>query len=210
MTITPDREAPEGTVYSGYVVLTSAEGTTLSVPFAGMAGDYGNLDVFPDLGIGVPALVGLTCGTWFEGECVDPDAEWYDVDPSKVFRGGDDPATILTHVAYPVRRLTVDLIPVTSTGAPNERRTREVMRVDYVGRSRELSLFSWDGKVPGRRGARVDAAPGTYVLRMTALKADGDGNRQSWTTPAFRFDPRTAAPTSAKDRIGTTAQEPGR
>ena len=51
VTITPDREAPEGTVYSGYVVLTSAEGTTLSVPFAGMAGDYGNLDVFPDLGI---------------------------------------------------------------------------------------------------------------------------------------------------------------
>ena len=80
MTITPDREAPEGTVYSGYVVLTSAEGTTLSVPFAGMAGDYGNLDVFPDLGIGVPALVEVVCGNWFEGECVDPDVEVYDVD----------------------------------------------------------------------------------------------------------------------------------
>jgi hypothetical protein len=45
---------------------------------------------------------------------------------------------------------------------------------------------------------------------MTALKADGDGNRQSWTSPAFRFDPRATAPTSAKDRIDTTAQQPER
>jgi hypothetical protein len=84
------------------------------------------------------------------------------------------------------------------------------MRIDYVGRSPELSLFSWDGKVPGRKGTRVDAAPGTYALRMTALKADGDGNRQSWTSPAFQFDPRATAPTSAKDRIDTTAEQPGR
>ena len=211
VTITPDREAPEGTVYSGYVVLTSAEGTTLSVPFAGMAGDYGNLDVFPDLGIGVPALVEVVCGNWFEGECVDPDVEVYDVDPSKVFRGGEDPATILAHLAYPARRLTVDLIPVTGKGKLDERGKREVMRIDYVGRSPELSLFSWDGKVPGKKGTRVDAAPGTYALRMTALKADGDGNRQSWTSPAFGFDPRPASDkASAKDRIGTTAQQPGR
>ena len=46
---------------------------------------------------------------------------------------------------------------------------------------------------------------------MTALKADGDGNRQSWTSPAFGFDPRPASDkASAKDRIGTTAQQPGR
>jgi hypothetical protein len=109
-----------------------------------------------------------------------------------------------------VRRLTVDLIPVTGKGTLDERGRREVMRIDYVGRSPELSLFSWDGKVPGRKGTRVDAAPGTYALRMTALKADGDGNRQSWTSPAFQFDPRATAPTSAKDRIDTTAEQPGR
>ena len=65
--------------------------------------------------------------------------------------------------------------------------------------------------MPGKTGTRVDAAPGTYALRMTALKADGDGNRQSWTSPAFGFDPRPASDkASAKDRIGTTAQQPGR
>ncbi|MBK7820014.1 MAG: S8 family serine peptidase [Tessaracoccus sp.] len=211
VSIAPDRAAPEGTVYSGYVVLTSNEGTTLSVPFAGMAGDYGNLDVFPDLGIGVPALVEVTCGKWFEGECVDPDVTVQEPDPSKVFHGGEDPATIVTHVAYPVRRLTFHLIPVTPAGKLDERRGREVMRLDYVGRSPELSLFSWDGKVPGKKGARVDAPAGTYALRMTALKADGDRNTQAWTTPAFRFDPRPdAGRPSNKDRIGTTAEQPGR
>ena len=42
------------------------------------------------------------------------------------------------------------------------------------------------------------------------VTGDGDGNRQSWTSPAFRFDPRATAPTSAKDRIDTTAQQPER
>ena len=51
----------------------------------------------------------------------------------------------------------------------------------------------------------------TIEVNAAAWKADGDGNRQSWTSPAFGFDPRPASDkASAKDRIGTTAQQPGR
>ncbi|MBK7820015.1 MAG: S8 family serine peptidase [Tessaracoccus sp.] len=189
VTIQPDREALQGAVYSGYVVLTSAEGATLRVPFAGMAGDYGKLNVFPSVGVGMPALVGLICGKWRGSDCVDPNMDVYNVAPAKVFRGGKDPATIATHLAYPLRRLTFELIPVVN-GKPDERRKVEVKRLDYVGRSPLFNLFSWDGKVPDRRGAFVLAAPGRYVLRMTALKADGDGNYQSWTSPSFAFDGR--------------------
>ncbi|MFT3888713.1 MAG: S8 family serine peptidase [Arachnia sp.] len=212
VTIAPDAEAPEGTVYSGYIVLTSKEGTTLRVPFAGMAGDYGNLDVFPNLeDSGLPALVEVQCAKWFEGECVDPDVEIFDPQPGKVFRGGEDPATIVAHVAYPVRRLTFDLIPVGPYGKLKEREKKQVMKLDYVGRSVELSLFSWDGTIPDRKGKKVQAAPGTYVLRMTALKADGDRNTQSYTTPAFQYDGRPGTDVlKAADKVDVTSQQPGR
>src|SRR5699024_3622901 len=52
VTIDADPEAleVEGSQYSGFVVLQGEEGTEpLTIPFAGMAGDYGNLEIFPGL-----------------------------------------------------------------------------------------------------------------------------------------------------------------
>lgn len=187
VTISPDDEALEGTQYSGFVHLTANAGAEkVSIPFAGMAGDYGALTLFPSLDEGLPAVVEVTkCDAWEDQQCTDDEPEIEDIGPGKIFALGADVPTVVAHIAYPVRRLTVDVLQVNGSGEPVEASKRTAYAVDHVGRDTGYSLWSWDGRLANDEGLLVEVDPGNYVLRLTAVEPDGDGGTQSWTSAAF-------------------------
>ena len=187
VTISPDEASVEGTQYSGFIHLISDEGAeTVSVPFAGMAGDYGELPIFSDLGLGLPGLVVLTkCDFWEDQQCTDPNFDIEDADARTIYKLGKDLPTIVAHVAYPAKRMTMEVFQASANGKPIEATKRTAYAVDNVGRDSGLSLWSWDGRLVDTSGLLKEVVPGNYVLRLTALEADGDGGTQSWTSPAF-------------------------
>lgn len=187
VTISPDDESVEGTQYSGFIQFSSDEGAeTVSVPFAGMAGDYGALPILPDLGYGLPGLVVLTkCDFWEDQQCIDPEFDVEDADEETNYALGKDLPTIMTHIAYPTARLSMEVLKVSANGTPIEPSKNTAYAVDSVGRDPGFSLWSWDGRLPDAAGLLKEVSSGRYVMRLTALEADGDGGTQSWTSPAF-------------------------
>ncbi|MDO5735275.1 MAG: S8 family serine peptidase [Propionibacteriaceae bacterium] len=197
VTILPNGEAIAGTQYSGFIHLTPAGGAArTSVPFAGMAGDYGSLPIFPDLDSGLPALVVLTeCNVWFDQQCVDEDWDYEDADAGTVYELGTDLPTVVAHIAYPVARLSVDVLEVDAAGTAIEASKRTAYALNDVGRDGGVSVWSWDGRLADESGLVKEVAPGNYVLRLTGLAADGDGGTQSWTSPAFGIKNAPVPPT---------------
>lgn len=210
VTISPDDEAVEGTQYSGFIHLTSNGGAEkISVPFAGMAGDYGALPILPSLDDGLPAVVEVTkCDSWEDQQCVDDEPEIADVDADKVFALGTDLPTVIAHIAYPAARLTVDVLKVSNTGVPVESSKRTAYAVDHVGRDSGYSLWTWDGRLVDDSGLLEEVEPGNYVLRLTALAADGDGGTQSWTSPAFGIKNTPVASPSPTPTVTVTQTTP--
>ena len=210
VTIAADPGAVEGSQYSGYLVLRDDEGSDpLTIPFAGMAGDYGNLKVFPDLDLGLPALVTVDkCGYWEEQQCVDPAADFDYAPAGRNFALGRDLPTIALHLAVPVLRLELHALQVDAAGMVIEGSARPALGVDRIGRDSGLSLWSWDGRVQQVDGLTREVAPGNYALRLTAHEADGDGGTQVWTSPAFGVkNARTPYP-SATPSASPTAPNP--
>ncbi|GAB3818310.1 hypothetical protein GCM10028820_20380 [Tessaracoccus terricola] len=186
----PEAVAIEGTQYSGYVVLQGAEGSDpLTVPFAGMAGDYGNLEIFPDLEMGLPAIVVLEgCTIWSEQQCIDPEVLFEYAPEDHVFGEADrDLPTIALHMAVPVLKVEVQVLEVDASGNPVEDSVLPAYSADLLGRDAGLSLWTWDGRVQGADGLVVEVEPGDYALRIVAHEADGDGGTQEWTSPGFGY-----------------------
>ncbi|WP_231979352.1 hypothetical protein [Tessaracoccus coleopterorum] len=172
-----------------------------------MSGDYGNLKLFPGLGMGLPTVVEVAaCGAWQDQQCVDPGAELGFPDASRIFTGNGDNPSVAVHMAYPARSLTMEALKVDAKGKPIEASAGQVFRMDYKGRSAELDIYSWDGRVRATSGLMVDVAPGRYVLRLTAVEADGDGGTQSWTSDPFNY--KTLKPTPPRPRPDTDPDPP--
>ncbi len=207
VTILPNDNAVAGTQYSGFIQLKPTEGTgMINVPFAGMAGDYGALPIFPDLESGLPGMVVVTeCAIWHNQQCADPDVDFDDADADTIYALGNDLPTAVALIAYPIARLTVDVLKVSSSGAPVETSKRTATVIDHVGRSGGLMLWSWDGRLADKSGLIREVAPGNYMLRFTALEADGDGGTQSWTSPAFGIK-NAPAPTPSPTPTVTVTQ----
>lgn len=198
VTVSPADDVPEGATYTGYVIVKNAAGDTVTtIPYAGMAGDYGNLPVLTDpYGIGLPALgVLLSCDTFEENQCVDEDAEFDLARKNQTFHLGTDRPTILSHFDQPALSVTVDVVEARPNGKPVDGgRTYHAFTVDLVGRDASISAWAWDGYVDGADGERVLAEPGTYVMTMTVVKPDGDGGTESYTTQPFHLSASGTAP----------------
>ena len=213
VTINAAADAPEGAQYSGYISLTAGEGITAHVPFGGLAGDYGNLEIFPEIW-DLPALLEITkCATWHENQCYDPEAEYSFVDADRIFNGGTDLPTVGFHQAVPVLKLTIDVLEVDADGNPIEDTRTTALTYDHLGRSGYESLYTWNGLLANEQGLLVEAAPGNYVIQVTAVEADGDGGTQSFTTQAFGWknaptEEPTAVPTATPTVTVTTTPPP--
>lgn len=201
VTVAPDPESIPGTQYTGFVVLTDEEGETLSVPFAGMSGDYGDVPIFTDYGYGLPALGVLTdCNIVESYKCIDENAGFDFAKKNQMYHQGMDMPTILVHMDNPALAVTVEVYRTNASGRQgNLVNGAHAFSVDLVGRDPGISAWVWDGKVTNASGARVNAQPGNYQMVITAVEADGDGGTQSWTSPVFKISAN-----------GQTGQNPGR
>ena len=210
VTIEPNAKAMEGTQYSGFVHLKGSEGADkISVPYAGMAGDYGALTIFPSLEKGLPALVEVTkCDGWLDQQCQDDKPTFTRVNAAKVFALGTDLPTVNVSIAYPVARLTVDVMKVGANGVPVEASSTTAYAIESRGRDGGTSLWLWDGRLVNDQGLLVEVEPGNYVMRLTALEADGDGGTQSWTSPAFGVKNTPVVPPSPTPTVTVTQTTP--
>jgi minor extracellular serine protease Vpr len=183
VTITPNGALPERSQYGGYLVLTPrGGGQVYRVPYAGFKGDYQSLRALTPTTQGFPWLARRVSDTG--GELADwtkqSDGATY------TFKHHEDVPWVLLHLDHPVQQLTVDVLD----GHTGESQGR-AFEAPFVGRSSEPTSFyalEWDGKTKLDGKTKV-VHDGTYILKVSALKALGDwanaAHWETWTSPSF-------------------------
>lgn len=158
-------------IYGGYIVFTPVGGgQSYSVPYAGMEGDYQAVTLFSAAGL--PRLVNAA------GVAAVPDQSFT--------MAGNDLPTIDIHFDYPVRRFLV-----TVKDAVSGQSFHRAFNEEYVARNSSAGgffRFVWDGV--STNGKQTMVVPnGSYVLEVTALKANGLANNpahnETWTSIPF-------------------------
>lgn len=184
-TITP-ATGPANGQYGGYIVLTDAADATkvFRVPFAGYIGDYQARQVLAPGAYGMPALGWSTDGSSFGF-----------AGAGDVFTlVGQDIPYVLVHLAHHSRRMRIEAVDATSG-----RSMGRVSDDEYLPRNAGTTgffAFAWDGTTftgKGKIASQWRTAPdGSYVLKVSVLKALGDENDpthwETWTSPAFTID----------------------
>jgi minor extracellular serine protease Vpr len=196
VTITAPATLPERATYSGYIVASGDDGSVYRVPYAGLKGDYQSIQVLTNVGgtfFGAnPGRSGKLFG--FTNSTVSPGAiapAYGGIPAGYVFTMADQPnvssATIcppcgygpstyldvpyyLLHLNHQSRSATFQVYDATGTVLKGEAFTEE-----YLPRSSSATgffAFSWDGFV-GPAGSQTALPAGTYVMKVTVLKALG-------------------------------------
>ncbi|WP_394275352.1 S8 family serine peptidase [Luteococcus sp.] len=185
VTIGAPADAPNGYLYGGWITAKSATGTTLSVPYAGMAGDYQRVDVLnaPD---GTQPCLGTLVDK--KPQCVDGTELSYSM------KEGDRPMAVF-RLEYPTERFEILVHRATPDGGKGEL-LGTVMQADKNGREPGPLHVEWDGTylTTDATSYLARASKGDYVFELRALRALGKAevaaDWQTWTSPAFtaRFD----------------------
>lgn len=184
--------APNGYIYGGWLKLTAGGAQTLTVPYAGMAGDYQSVPIFdnPLTGGVLPAL----------GQLVDGDVTPVGATPGYTFTmAEDDLPYLMFHLEYPVSNLKVDVYTVTEYGTRGKLLGNNFTLGKY-GRDPSYLTLPWDGTYSTGRGKKarsIEAKPGQYILQLRALKPMAKPNRArnwvTWDSPAFTIGDAPAA-----------------
>ncbi|WP_166355184.1 S8 family serine peptidase [Phytoactinopolyspora limicola] len=193
-------DSPEHGQYGGYLLLTPEDGDTLRVPFAGLVGDYQDIEVL-DPATGLPMLGQVdTCDRFVGIDCTmnatyhqHPDGATFTMD------GPENMPVIMVNRKYPAENLRLELFRARadgSAGPPVVGRHNTVLSLDYLGRSGSavaFNAYAWDGtRTVGRRGVSVDVPDGRYVLRLSVLKPMGDPDNpdhvETWDSPVITVD----------------------
>jgi minor extracellular serine protease Vpr len=172
--------APEGladkSLYGGYVVATSqADGKAMRVPYAGLKGDYQTIQVLAPTANGFPWLAKFD-GTNYTNQ---PGGASYTM-------AGNDIPFFLIHLDHQSRQIKLEAFDAVTN------KTMHFVSLDnYVGRSATATGFftwTWDGTTFKKGGTPTPVANGTYVVKLSVLKALGDANNaadwETWTSPA--------------------------
>lgn len=160
----------DGIIYGGWIQLTSGD-EDLSVPFAGLSGDYQNVEV---LGAhqGLPVLGKLQGDSI--GAVTGKDATYS--------MSGDDVPYVLFYLDYPVERLDVAVYHAKADGSKGRLVNPKVGTVSSSskwGRSSETEALDWDGTFQTAKGRTKTAKDGKYIIEVRALKALGDPDKAS-------------------------------
>jgi hypothetical protein len=160
-------------LYGGYVTLTpQGGGNVLSVPFAGLKGDYQSTVVLTPGGVNNLPWLGKPAGT-LVNNC--PTGCSYTLSPAAGTTPADVPM-VVAHLDHLSRQIRVEAFDATTNASVGV-----VSVEDYASRNSSLQgffTFPWTGV--------TDLAPtgvpnGTYRLRMSVLKALGDpANPAHW------------------------------
>ncbi|KAF9985811.1 hypothetical protein BGZ75_002522 [Mortierella antarctica] len=183
-------------IYSGYVrmepTLDSAR-PALQVPYAGMLGSYGTVDIM-DLQEGFPIVLSSTP----DGKLI-PIADNKEMDPPTFTMAGTDIVSILFKISNPARRLHIFVL---------DNSTQTVVGIvpvdgEYLGRTDSVkSKFfgvQWNGKIFKPRKNTIATVPdGDYSIVVLAPKPFSNGigssgeTHESWMSPTIRIKRGTA------------------
>jgi hypothetical protein len=179
VSIAPDPELPDGTIYGGYIVLTPVnnDGPVLRVPYAGYKGDYQEKVVLESTPYDFPWLARL------EGD------GYYREEEGATFTMADgDLPYVLIHLEHQASRLRIGVRP--ADGGP----VSYFLDEEYMGRNSTPTgffAFSFDGIV--MKGKKETVVPdGEYVIQVEVLKALGkekdSDHWETWTSPVFTIE----------------------
>ncbi len=181
VTIAANASLPDRSLYGGYITLTpTGAGTKMSVPYAGMKGDYQATQVLLPTANGFPWLASLA-GTTFTNQ---PGGATF------TMADGNIPY-FLMHLDHLSREIKLEAFDAVTGKSWNK-----VSDDEYVSRNSTPTgffSFSWDGltfKGKADNPRQVQAVPnGQYVVKVSVLKALGDPNNAShwetWTSPVI-------------------------
>jgi hypothetical protein len=204
ITITPPTTT-DLRVYGGYIRITGDR--IYRVPYAGLAGDYQNIQVLAPGGceaVPFPAIFREGGQTICRAATPTAAAVTLDVAYTPQAAGATfnveeraDRPWIFYHRAHQSRRLEIHAINET-TGA-----SYLLLTQDYLGRNAangtsaangSFSAYRWDGKYIETKNGKVNrrAAPvGSYKLQMTVTKANERGDAsvttETWTSPTIHI-----------------------
>lgn len=175
VTITVNSGLADGSLYGGYLVFTSDLGSTLRVPYSGFKGDYQAVQVLKPTSNGFPWLariVGPSYAKQVEGV-------------TYTMQGGDIPF-VLAHLDHQARTFRVEVLEAAS--GKNWHRAYEGQYIGRNSTSTGFFAFPFDGTTTA--GNKMHDVPnGTYVLRVSVLKALGDASNpahwETWTSPSL-------------------------
>jgi minor extracellular serine protease Vpr len=171
--------APEGladkSLFGGYVVATSqADGKAMRVPFAGMKGDYQSIQVLTPTANGFPWLAKFD-GTSFSNQ---PGGASYTM-------AGNDIPYFLVHLDHQSRQMKLEAFD-----AVTNKNMNLVSFDTYLPRNSTATGFfnwSWDGTTFKKDGTTKTVPNGTYVVKLSLLKALGNpdvaADWETWTSP---------------------------
>ena len=173
--ITAHPAAANRSLYGGYIVVTPDSGAAYRVPYAGLAGDYQSFVVLAPTANGFPWLA----------RCSPTTCSRVPPSPSTFTFVGNDVPQILVHLDHQSRYLRVEVIDTAGKS------WHRAMDLPYMGRNATAGGFfalPWDGVTTA--GNRTYTVPnGSYILRMTVLKALGDASNpahvETWDSPVF-------------------------
>ncbi len=186
VTVSPNGGLADRSIYGGYIVLTpQGGGQQLSVPFAGIKGDYQSIQVLVPTVNNFPWIAKLVAGNLVN----QPTGGTYTL-------VGDDLPFLVLHFDHQVERMEVEvrnaangqkLHPVFSNAIEDEYMPRNTGAATFFS-------FAWDGTRQHNNGNdKVKVVPdGQYTLTVKVLKALGDENNpahwETWTSPVITLD----------------------
>ncbi|KAG0098368.1 hypothetical protein BGZ93_000330 [Podila epicladia] len=182
--------------YSGYVRITPTTDTTrptVQVPYAGMAGSYGTVDML-DLQSGFPIVL----GTGPDGRLVPIPSANGSNQPAKVYSMyGNDILTLLFKISNPLHNLQIYVMDMATE------KVIGAVPVDgeYIGRTdpvhTKFFVVPWSGRIFTDDQRLVMAPDGEYSLVVIAPKPFSEdaglsgGAHESWVSPMIAIKRRT-------------------
>ncbi|WP_420176880.1 S8 family serine peptidase [Luteococcus sp. OSA5] len=194
VTIQAPTDAPNGYLYGGWIVASSDTGTTLNVPYLGMAGDYQRVDVLRAPGFDGPCLGEMTGPVNDRRAVCLPEQEGLSYSMAK-----DDQPTPVFRLEYPTEMLQMVVHKANADGTKGE---QVGIAAEFVheGRASANVGLPWDGTylTTGSSPYQARVQPGDYILEIKALRALGDADNpedwQSWTSEPFTATFQNPAP----------------
>ena len=179
-------------LYGGYVVLTPrGGGDALRVPYVGFKGDYQSLPVLTSASCGLPAVFKLNAAA--SDACLGGGVQRLGAAGASFSLQGGDVPIVLYHLNHQVRQLNVQVYK--ADGSPVHPVFNYATQLAYLPRNSTATSFfefDWDGTRSqdngGGNGDHRKVVPnGTYVLKLSVLKALGNPNNaadwETFTTP---------------------------
>jgi hypothetical protein len=187
VTILPNPNLPEGSLFGGYLVVQGREGQVLGrVPYAGYKGDYQAIQALAPTPFGFPWLARLQGASYVRVS-----------DPATFTLQEGDIPYFLVHLDHPVSKLEMQILH--ANGRPVHPVFNKFVDLEYVPRNSTATgffAFAWDGTRihsnmdNGREVTLFREVPnGQYVVRIRVLKALGDPRNprhwEEWTSPVI-------------------------